>query len=156
MKKRMQETEEGRTIFNFDPLISIDHYEINYLHSYAQDSPFFVGLAKGKLQGSACTKCNYKYATPRAVCMYCGEKTEWFTLPEKGKIHTWTTCHYGSEAFLKETPYHLIMVEFPEVDTLFFSRFFGEGKELAIGKEVLARFRRNSKFSITDVYFVLP
>ena len=52
-----------------DPLIIQDHYEIDYRHSYAEDSPFFVGLTKGKLLGSRCTACGYTYATPRSHCM---------------------------------------------------------------------------------------
>lgn len=87
--------------------------------------------------------------------MYCGKKTEWFELPKKGKIHTWTTCYFGSEAFLKETPYRLILVEFEGVDTLFLSRLIGlENEEIKIGMEVKAQFLRNSKFKVTDVYFV--
>ena len=57
--------------------------------------------------------------------MYCGGKTEWSELPKTGKIHTWTTCYFGSEAFLKETPFNLILVEFDNVNTLFMSRLIG-------------------------------
>ena len=59
------------------PLIIHDHYEIDYRHSYAQDSPFFVGLSKEKLLGSRCTACGYTFATPRAYCMQCGAATQW-------------------------------------------------------------------------------
>lgn len=154
-KIKLPETENGTTLFNLDPIILKSSYEINYIHSYAQDSPFFAGLAKGVLLGSECKSCKYKYATPRGHCMYCGNRTTWFELPETGKVHTWTTCYYGSEAFLKETPYNLVLVEFDDVDTLFLSRLIGiEEKEIKIGMEVRARFLRNSKFKATDVYFV--
>jgi len=154
-KIKLPETEEGSILFNLDPIIVKSSYDINYIHSYAQDSPFFAGLAKGILLGSECKACNYKYATPRGHCMYCGNQTEWFELPKTGKIHTWTTCYFGSEAFLKETPYNLTLVEFKGVDTLFFSRLFGmEEKEIKIGMEIKAMFLRNSKFKVTDVYFV--
>src|SRR3712207_8573523 len=49
-------------------------YEIDYQHSYAQDSPWFVGLSKGKLLGSRCAPCRYTYATPRGHCMECGAR----------------------------------------------------------------------------------
>ena len=154
-KIKLPETDEGSILFNLDPIIVKSSYDINYIHSYAQDSPFFAGLAKGILLGSECKACNYKYATPRGHCMYCGNQTEWFELPKTGKIHTWTTCYFGSEAFLKETPYNLTLVEFKGVDTLFFSRLFGmEEKEIKIGMEIKAQFLRNSKFKVTDVYFV--
>jgi len=154
-KLRLQETEAGSVLFNIDPIIIRWHYEVNYLHSYAQDSPFFAGLAKGKLMGSACTVCPTKFATPRSHCMDCGAKTDWTPLPQSGKVHTFTTCYFGGEAFLKETPFTLIMVEFESFDTLFLSRLMGaEPENLRIGLPVVAKFLRNSKFLATDVYFV--
>lgn len=152
---RLPETEDGAVLFNVDPIIVKHHYEINYLHSYAQDSPFFAGLAARKLLGSRCPACGYSYATPRSHCMECGTATEWFELPLQGRIHTYTTCYFGGEAFLKETPFTLVLVEFDAVNTLFLSRLVGaEPDETAIGMEVKARFLRNCTFKPTDVYFV--
>lgn len=152
---KLPETEAGTVLFNLDPIILKQHYEIDYLHSYAQDSPFFAGLAQGKLMGSRCPVCEYVYATPRSHCMTCGGPTDWQELPLEGRVHTYTTCHFGGEAFLKETPFTLVLVEFDRVDTLFLSRLVGvEEDEVAIGLPVRARFLRNSKFLITDVYFV--
>ena len=152
---KLPETEDGTILFNTDPIIIKQHYEIDYLHSYAQDSPFFAGLAKGKLLGSRCGSCGYSYATPRSHCMECGSVTEWHELPLQGRVHTFTTCHFGGEAFLKETPFTLILVEFDGIETLFLSRLIGvEPDEVAIDMSVRARFLRNSKFRATDVYFV--
>ena len=153
-KIRLPETEEGSVLFNLDPIIISDHYEIDYIHSYAQDSPFFAGLSMGKLKGSHCARCNYTYATPRGHCMDCGQPTEWVTLPNQGTIHSFTTCYYASQMFQRETPYTLILVEFPDVDTLFMSRLVGaDPSEVHIGMKVDAQFVRNSKFKVTDVYF---
>jgi uncharacterized OB-fold protein len=152
---KLPETEEGTILFNTDPIVIRHHYEIDYIHSYAQDSPFFAGLAKKKLLGSKCEACGHIYATPRGHCMECGAATRWFELPQRGRVHTFTTCHFGSEAFLKETPFTLILVEFDGVDTLFMSRLIGvEPDEARIGMPVRARFVRNCKFRPTDVYFV--
>ncbi len=152
---KLPETEEGTVLFNVDPIIIKDHYEIDYIHSYAQDSPFFAGLARKKLLGSCCTVCGYRYATPRGHCMECGGVTDWFELPLEGHIHTYTTCYFGGEKFLKETPFTLILVEFEGVDTLFLSRLVGaEPDEAAIGMPVRAKFLRNCKFRATDIYFV--
>jgi uncharacterized OB-fold protein len=153
---KLPETLEGTVVFSVEPLVIKDHYEIDYLHSYAQDSPFFRGLSEGKLLGSRCDDCSYTYATPRAACMYCGKPTRWVELPLQGRVHSYTTCFFGSEAFLKETPYHLILVEFDGVDTLFLSRLVGveSDEEIYIGMPVRARFRRNAKFRATDIYFV--
>ncbi len=152
---KLPENEEGTVLFNVEPIIVKSHYEIDYIHSYAQDSPFFAGLARGKLLGSRCTGCGYRYATPRGHCMECGAPTEWFELPLEGRVHTHTTCYFGGEAFLKETPFTLILVEFDGAETLFLSRLVGaEPDETEIGMPVRARFLRNSKFKATDVYFV--
>ena len=152
---KMPETQNGTEVYNTDPLIVKSSYEIDYIHSYAQDSEFFRALGKKKLMGSKCKSCGYVYATPRGHCMICGAETEWHQLPNEGRIHTFTTCYFGSEKFLPETPFNLIMVEFEGVDSLFMARLIGASLEdLKIGMKVKARFKRNLTFSPTDVYFV--
>lgn len=145
---------KGTILFGVDPLVIHDPYAIDYRHSYAQDSPFFVGLTKGRLLGSRCTGCGYTYATPRAHCMGCGAETTWHELPLAGRVHTFTTCYYGGEAFLEETPFTLILVEFDGVDTLFLSRLkrADEGA-VRIGMPVRARFAKTPTFKVTDVWF---
>ena len=154
-KFRLPETEEGTVVFNTDPLIIKSHYAIDYIHSYAEDSPFFIGLSQGKLLGSECRQCRERFATPRAYCMECGSATKWIELPLAGRVHTWTTCYMGSEEFLKETPFNLVLVEFDGVNTLFLARLVGVTQEqIRVGMPIRAQFLRNSKFKPTDVYFV--
>ncbi len=132
-------------------------YAIEYIHSYAEDSPFFLGLAEGRLRGSRCTKsgCGCVYATPRSHCMECGSPTEWVDLPKAGKLHSWTTCHFGSEAFLKETPYNLALVEFDGVNSLLLVRLKdARESDLYVGMPVEARFDPNPKYAVTDIWFV--
>jgi|GEM_PF-360199 uncharacterized OB-fold protein len=130
-------------------------YSIDYIHSYAEDSRFFLGLAQGRLYGSECKKCSYVYGTPRAHCMFCGSPTEWKRLPLKGKVHAWTTCQYGSEAFLKETPYNLVLVEFEGVNSLFMSRLKDcKQEDIYIGMPVEARFAKKPEYLVRDVWFV--
>ncbi|HTT15844.1 MAG TPA: Zn-ribbon domain-containing OB-fold protein [Thermoplasmata archaeon] len=132
-------------------------YSIDYIHSYAEDSPFFLGLAEGKLLGSKCTDraCGFRYATPRSHCMVCGTATAWFELPLKGRLHSWTTCHFGSEAFLKETPYNLALVEFEGVDSVLLVRLKDcVESEIYVGMPVVARFSDRPKFLVTDLWFV--
>jgi uncharacterized OB-fold protein len=146
--------EEGTVLYGVDPLILRDHYEIDYRHSYAEDSPFFVALSKGKLLGSRCPRCAYTFATPRAHCMHCGAPTEWHELPLTGRVHTFTTCYYGGEAFLKETPFTLVLVEFEGANTLFLSRLKNlEPEGVRIGLPVRARFAKTPAFKVTDVWF---
>ena len=132
-------------------------YSVDYIHSYAEDSPFFLGLAQGKLFGSHCTAkdCGMRYATPRSHCMACGHATEWFELPKRGRIHSWTTCHFGSEAFLSETPYNLALVEFEGADSVLLVRLKECAEsEIYVGMPVEARFSLTPKYSITDVWFI--
>lgn len=132
-------------------------YSINYIHSYAEDSPFFLGLAEERLRGSKCRrpKCRFVYATPRSHCMVCGAPTEWVDLPTKGRVHSWTTCHFGSEAFLKETPYNLALAEFEGVGSLLLVRLKDTVEsEIYVGMPIEARFDPNPKYSVTDIWFV--
>jgi uncharacterized OB-fold protein len=132
-------------------------YSIKYIHSYAEDSPFFLALAEGRILGSKCTKkgCEFVFATPRSHCMVCGTATKWVELPREGRVHSWTTCHFGSEAFLKETPYNLAMVEFDGAGSLLLARLKEcVESDLYVGMPVEARFDPSPKFSITDVWFV--
>ncbi|GAB4366925.1 MAG: hypothetical protein Kow00128_10860 [Deltaproteobacteria bacterium] len=144
------------TLKEMSPIVIKYPYSVEYLHSFGQDSPFFAGLANRKLLGTRCGRCRYTYATPRLHCAHCGEETDWVELPQEGRVHTFTTCYFGSEEFLKETPFHLVLVEFDGVDTLLLARLIGVEKpeDIRIGMKIRARFRRNSQFKPTDVYFV--
>ncbi|HEV2428804.1 MAG TPA: Zn-ribbon domain-containing OB-fold protein [Thermoplasmata archaeon] len=151
----------GAAIFR-DPtgvesLVVRSPYAIQYIHSYAEDSEFFLGLAEGHLKGSKCRSksCGTVYATPRGHCMACGSPTGWIDLPTSGRLHSWTTCHFGSEAFLKETPYNLALVEFEGADSLLLARLKDcVESDLYVGMPVEARFDPSPKYSITDVWFV--
>ena len=48
-------------------------YQINYLHSYGQDSAFFAGLTNGVFLGSRDPKTGYTYANPRGHDMVTGD-----------------------------------------------------------------------------------
>ncbi len=143
---------------SMEPLVIEQHYSINYVHSYGQDSPFFAGLTNRVFLGSRDPATGYTYATPRGHDMYSGSETEWVRLPDEGKIHAFTVCLFGSEEFLPETPFVLILVEFEGADTLFLGRLMGIDPDLAnldwIGMKVQARYIRNSQLKPTDVYFI--
>ncbi len=69
VEAKMEETEEGTVLFNvpfpkdlsqlkeMSPILIKQPYQIDYLHSYGQDSPFFAGLANKKLLSTKCPKC---------------------------------------------------------------------------------------------------
>ncbi len=167
---KQEETLEGTIVYNvpfprnladlkgMTPIIVKNPYQIDYIHSYGQDSPFFAGLANKKLLGTRCPECGYTYATPKAHCGWDGVECQWIELPSTGKVHCFTVCHFGSEEFLKETPFILALIEFEGADTLFLTRLLGVDPKQAsldwIGMKVRPKFRRLSKLKPTDVYFV--
>ncbi len=171
--KRMEEDLEGTVLFGvpfpkgddlsalkeMEPIVIKQPYCATYNYSYGQDSPFFAALANKRFIVSREPESGYTYATPRGHDMYTGQETEWVEIEPEGELHTFTVCHFGSEAFLPECPYVLIMVKFEECDTLFLGRLVGVDPLDAgthwIGKKVRGRFLRNSKFKPTDIYFNL-
>ena len=132
-------------------------YQITYLHSYGQDSPFFAGLTNGVFLGCRDPQTGYTYATPRGHDVYTGDETQWVTLPNEGTVHAFTVCYFGSEEFLPECPFVLALVEFEGANTLFLTRLMGVDPAQAsldwIGMKVKAEYLRNSKLKPTDVYF---
>jgi len=171
--KRIEENLEGTVIFNVPfptgddlsalkdmaPIVIRQPYAMAYNYSYGQDSPFFAALANKRFIVSREPDTGYTYATPRGHDMYSGQETEWLEIKPDGRIHAFTICHFGSEEFLPQCPYVLILVEFDACDTLFLGRLFGVDPDEVnidwIGKKVRGRFLRNSKFKPTDVYFNL-
>ena len=139
------------------PILIEQPYSITYLHSYAQDSPFFAGLSNRRFLVNKDPETGYTYGTPRCHDMYTGNETEWKEIPAEGTVHAFTVCHFGSEEFLPECPFVLALIGFPGVDTLFLTRLVGvDPNEANIGwidMKVKGRFRRLSKFKPTDVYF---
>lgn len=171
---QFEETLEGTIVYDLPFPLVLDHaglaslkqnrplrirqsYHIEYLHSYGQDSPFFAGLSNRVQLGSRDPETGYTYATPRGHDMASGCETEWIVLPERGTVHAFTVCYFGSEEFLPQTPFVLALIEYEGVDTLFLSRLAGVDPQAPaldwIGMEVRARYRRNSKLKPTDLFF---
>ncbi len=140
------------------PILIEMPYNVIYLHSYAQDSPWFAGLSNKRILANQDPESGYTYATPRGHDMYSGSETNWIDITEnQASIHTFTVCHFGSEAFLDQTPYVLVLVEFEGVNTLLLSRLMGVDPMEAsldwVGMKLKPQFIRNSKLKPTDVYF---
>jgi len=172
---RIPETDDGTVLFSVPfptvldaealaalkgmaPIIIKQPYQIDYIHSFGQDSPFFAGLASGRLLGRCDPATGYTYANPRGHDMYTGDETDWVDLTRRAAtVHAFTVCYFGSEEFLPECPYVLALIEFEGADTLFLGRLLGPDPNAPtldwIGMKVGLRFRRNSKFKPTDVYF---
>ncbi len=170
LKTTQEETLEGTVVYNVPfpkdlkdlkdmaPIIIKHPYQVDYIHSYGQDSPFFAGLANKRLLGTKCTTCGHAFATPKLSCMQCGGECDWVELPKEGRVHAFTVCHFGSEEFLPECPYVLALIEFDGFDTLFLTRVLGLDPAKPaldwVGLKVKPKFRRLSRFKPTDVWFV--
>lgn len=175
LPRKMAESDDGQILFNVPfpaepdaeslaalrrmrPIILKQPYAIDYIHSYGQDSPFFAGLANRVFLGSREPESGYTYANPRGHDMYSGRETEWVRFPDRGTVHAFTVCHFGSEEFLPQTPFVLALIAYEGADTLFLARLMGVDPDAAslewIGMAVEARYVRNSKFKPTDVYYV--
>jgi uncharacterized OB-fold protein len=140
------------------PLQIEQEYQITYLHSYGQDSPWFAGLTNRRLLASQDPADGYTYAMPRGHDMYSGQETNWIDITDlPASVHAFTVCYFGSQEFLPETPFVLALVEFEGVDTLLMTRLMDIDPYNPsldwIGMRVQPRFLRNSKLKPTDVYF---
>ena len=170
MADSKQHSQDGTVVYNLpfpsnlqdldglSPIIIKFPYHIDYIHSYGQDSPFFAGLTVGKLLGTQCRSCKKKFATPRKSCLDCGSECDWRELPLNGRVHSFTVCHFGGEAFLDQTPFLLGLIEFDGVDSLFLTRLMGFDPLKPtldwVGRPVTAKFKRLAEVKPTDIYFV--
>jgi uncharacterized protein len=98
-------------------------------------------LAEGKVEGTVCTSCRTKYFPPRADCANCFSKNmEWFEVPRKGKIETFTTAYYAPFGFEADPPYTMAVVDFGDGLKLF-ARVAKDVKveEVKVGMDVTVR-----------------
>jgi len=81
---------------------------------------FIDFLAQGKIEGTVCKDCGAKFFPPRADCAKCFSKNmEWFEMPKKGKLETFTTAYYAPVGFEGDPPYTMGVVDFGDGMKLF-------------------------------------
>lgn len=70
-------------------------------------------LGEGKIEGTVCKKCGAKFFPPRADCASCfSNEMDWFEMPKKGKLETFTTAYYAPFGFETDPPYTMGVVDF--------------------------------------------
>jgi uncharacterized protein len=70
-------------------------------------------LMEGKIEGTVCKKCGAKFFPPRADCAACfSNEMDWFDMPTKGKLETFTTAQYAPFGFEGDPPYTMGVVDF--------------------------------------------
>ncbi|MDR2018904.1 MAG: Zn-ribbon domain-containing OB-fold protein [Syntrophobacterales bacterium] len=73
-------------------------------------------LAEGKINGTVCKKCGAKFFPPRADCSSCfSAEMDWFEMPTKGKLETFTTAYYAPFGFEADPPYTMGVVNFGDI-----------------------------------------
>lgn len=91
-------------------------YKIDYFKTRGRVSPFFDGLALGKLLVTYCPKHGV-YAPPVATCRHCLDdiSENWTDLSKvEGQIQTWTAMHYTGPSFKGgDLPFYNVLVEYP-------------------------------------------
>ncbi|HVN96961.1 MAG TPA: Zn-ribbon domain-containing OB-fold protein [Syntrophorhabdaceae bacterium] len=98
-------------------------------------------LSEGKIEGTVCKKCGAKFFPPRADCSQClSKEMEWFEMPPKGKLETFTTAYYAPFGFEADPPYTMGVVDFTGGIKLF-ARLTKELKpeEISVGMDVTVR-----------------
>ena len=77
-------------------------------------------LVEGKVEGTQCKDCGAKFFPPRADCAKCFSKNmEWFEVPKKGTLETFTTAYYAPFGFEGDPPYTMGVVDFGDGLKLF-------------------------------------
>jgi uncharacterized OB-fold protein len=98
-------------------------------------------LAEGKVEGTVCKDCGAKFFPPRADCAKCLSKNiEWFEMPKKGKLETFTTAYYAPFGFEADPPYSMGLVDFGN-NLKLFARIAKDIKpeEIKVGMDVTIR-----------------
>jgi uncharacterized OB-fold protein len=98
-------------------------------------------LAEGKVEGTVCKDCGSRFFPPRADCAKCFSKNmDWFEMPKKGKLETFTTAYYAPFGFEADPPYAMGVVDFGG-DLKLFARMAKDIKpeDLKVGADVAIR-----------------
>lgn len=76
-------------------------------------SKFVDFLMEGRVVGTVCKKCGTKYFPPRADCANCfSSDFDYFDLPKKGRLETFTIAYYAPYGFEMDCPYSMGVVDF--------------------------------------------
>ena len=123
--------------------------EGTHFHTYGQLTPYFQGLALGRLMATRCVnrKCPISkgdgpmWLPPRADCPDCHQPMVWAEVEKpRGYVYTYTYVERGGTGLEIPCPYYQIDVKIEGVCTIVKSYLVGKGP-VRIGDRVRARFR---------------
>ena len=98
-------------------------------------------LSEGKIEGTVCKNCGTRFFPPRADCSKCFSKNmDWFEMPRKGKLETFTTAYYAPFGFEGDPPYTMGVVDFGDGLKLFARIEKGvKPEEVKVGMDVIVK-----------------
>lgn len=136
------------------------HYDQLYTIRHGWNSPFFIGLLKGKIMGTRCPKCGDAWTPPRTHCWNLGcnlERTEWIEMPKKARVHTWTVAGWSGKSSLKRLPIVLVYAIFKGSNVAIANELRGINPwDVEFNMPVKAEFisKEKRKGVINDFYFI--
>jgi uncharacterized OB-fold protein len=139
--------------------------EGTHYHTYGLLTPYFKGLAAGKLLATKCVAPTCPigkgdgelWLPPRADCPDCHQPMEWREIEKpEGTIYAYTYVERGGSGLEIECPYYQIDVKIEGVGTIFKSYLLDRSK-IEIGDKVRAVFRtgKNATHTCLDVAWEL-
>jgi uncharacterized OB-fold protein len=139
--------------------------EGTHYHTYGMLTPYFRGLAEGRLMATRCEnpRCpvskgrGERWLPPRADCPDCHQPMVWDQIRDpRGTIYTYTLVERGGTGLEIECPYYQIDVKMDGVCTIVKS-YLADRKPIRIGDKVRARFLTGKEATHTclDLYFEL-
>jgi len=139
--------------------------EGTHYHTYGQLTPYFKGLAEGRLLATRCTNSRCPvgkgkgelWLPPRADCPDCHQPMTWEEIPNpQGYVYSYTHVERGGTGLEIECPYYQIDVKMDGVWTIV-KGYLVDRRPIRIGDKVRARFRAGEDATHTclDLYFEL-
>jgi acetyl-CoA C-acetyltransferase len=135
-------------------------YKFDYYKTRGRISPFFDGLAEGKLIVTYCPKHGI-FIPPISTCRHsdCLDdiSENWTELTKStGRLQTWTTMQYTGPSFKGDTPFHNVLVEYPDL-TQCCDIVTGESiSGLKCNTSIMSRLILPSFMAETDIYIGMP
>jgi hypothetical protein len=148
-----------------DPIVIEKPRAPIHIHTYGGESPFFKGLAEGKLLATKCKNKKCKpagkegqvFLPPRVYCPDCLEKMEWVDVTEPARktarVHTHITVAHPGAFNRVPIPCELISVEIEGVATIIMSQLRGAKPEIGMPIEPVFETTQPT-FTILDLAWV--
>ena len=148
-----------------DPMVIEKPRNPVHVHTYGGETPFFRGLAEGRLMATRCVnpecvpagKSRTRFLPPRVHCPDCLERTVWEDVTDRArraaKVHTHITVEHPGGFNRVPMPCELISVEIGGIATVIMSQL--RGAKASIGLPVEPVFNTsNPTFTILDLAWV--